>query len=315
MAGVLETLSERLSEVAAQLSPAVVGVGRGGSGLVLEAGRVATNAHNLHRGGPGRGRHQRDEGAAGDEEQLTVTFSDGRRAAATVVGADRHGDLAVLDVDTGSGPVPEWSTEPVRVGAVVMAVANPGGRGVRVTPGFVSAVDVVFGGPRGTRLAGAFEHTAPLARGSSGSPVVDIAGKVLGLNTHRLGDGFYAAMGVDAATREALGTLGRGEVPHRPRLGVALAPSHVANRLRRSVGLPERGGLLVRAVEEGGPAELGGIRVGDLIVDVAGVAVTTVDELSTVLTRNGGAGPLAVVVVRGADEVTVTVDPGGAAAA
>jgi serine protease Do len=314
--GLLETLSERLSEVAALASPAVVGVGPAGSGWVTEMGRVATNAHNLH----GRGRHGRGEGGgrhAGEDESggITVSFVDGRRVVATVVGEDGHGDLAVLEVDTGDVAPLEWSLEPVRVGGLVVAVANPGGRGTRVTPGFVSAVDVVFGGPRGTRLAGAFEHTAPLARGSSGSPVVDGSGRVIGVNTHRLGDGAYVAMGADASARETLEALGRGEVSHRPRLGVALAPSHVANRLRRSVGLDERPGLLVRAVEDGAPADAAGMRSGDLIVSVASTPVSTVDELSTVLVRVAGTGTVDVVVVRGAEEVTLAVDPGAAAGA
>ena len=113
-------------------------------------------------------------------------------------------------------------------------------------------------------MAGAVEHTAPLMPGSSGGPVVDLDGRLLGINTNRLGNGFYLAIAADAALRDRVTALGRGESPTRRRLGVGLAPSHVARRLRRAVGLPERDGLLVREVEEDSPAAKAGIAEGDL---------------------------------------------------
>ena len=87
-----------------------------------------------------------------------------------------------------------------------------------------------------------------------------------GVNTNRIGEGFYLALPADAALKARVEALARGETPTRERLGVAIAPSHVARRLRRSVGLPERDGVLVRGVEEGSPAEAAGIEAGDLIV-------------------------------------------------
>ena len=140
---------------------------------------------------------------------------------------------------------------------------------MRASVGFVSALDVTFRGPGGGRLRGAIEHTAPLARGSSGGPVVDVRGTLVGIDTHRVGDGFYLALPADDDLRARVDALARGEAPHRPRLGIAVAPPRVARRLRQSVGLPERDGLLVHAVEDGGPAERAGIRQGDLIVRVS----------------------------------------------
>src|SRR5579862_2761041 len=158
MTQVLEELSSAVSELAGRLAPSVVGVGRGGSGLVVGEGQVVTNAHNLRDG------------------QVTVSFADGRRAEGTVAAADLQGDLAVVSVDTGGAPVPPFSESGAAVGTVVVALANPGGRGVRASVGTVSAVDVAFRGPGGRRVTGAVEHTAPLVRGSSGGPVVDARG-------------------------------------------------------------------------------------------------------------------------------------------
>src|SRR4029078_5752959 len=127
-------------------------------------------------------------------------------------------------------------------------------------------------------IAGSIEHTAPLAPGSSGGAILDGKGRFLGLNTNRLGEGFYLALPADADLRGRVDALGRGEAPSRRRLGVAVAPAFVARRLRRSVGLPERDGLLVRGVEEGSAAAKAGIVEGDLIVAVAGVAVEDADD-------------------------------------
>ena len=131
-----------------------------------------------------------------------------------------------------------------------MALGNPAGNGLRVTVGYVSGIGRAFRGPRGRRVAGAVEHTAPLLPGSSGGPIVDADGQLLGINTNRLGSGFYQAIASDSGLRDRVASLGRGEAPKRRRLGVGLAPAHVARQLRRAVGLEERDGLLVRDVEE-----------------------------------------------------------------
>jgi serine protease Do len=169
----------------------------------------------------------------------------------------------------------------------------------------VSAVGRAFRGPQGRRIAGSVEHTAPLARGSSGGPLVDAAGRLVGLNTHRLGDGFYLALPADQELRGRIDDLARGEAPRRRRLGVALAPAHVTHRLRSAVGLPERDGLLVRGVEDDSPAARAGLRRGDLIVAVGERAVTGSDDLFAALDTE--AESLSVTIVRGTDELTVEV--------
>ena len=145
-----------------------------------------------------------------------------------------------------------------------------------------------FRGPGGRRIAGSVEHTAPLAPGSSGGAIVDAAGKFIGLNTNRIGEGFYLALPADAALRARVDALGRGESAKRLRLGVAIAPAHVARRLRRSVGLAERDGILVRGVEEGALAEAAGVEAGDLIVSAGGKPIADADDLFEAL---GGLEP------------------------
>jgi S1-C subfamily serine protease len=99
--------------------------------------------------------------------------------------------------------------------------------------------------------------------------------------------------------------LARGEAPVAHRLGVAVAPPRAARRMRRAVGLPERDGLLVRAVEEGGPANRAGIERGDLIVAASGRAIDGVEALYGALDELPPGGELELTVVRGTDERTV----------
>lgn len=294
--GLLEELQASVGRVADVAGRSVVGIGsrQRGSGVVIGDGRVLTNAHNI------RG------------EEVTVSFADGRSARGTVTGIDVDGDLAVVSVDTsGSSPV-EWGAgDGLSVGSVVFGAGSSTGGAPRVTFGTVSAVARAFRGPGGRRIAGSVEHTAPLAPGSSGGPILDADGRFLGLNTNRLGEGFYLALPADATLRERVDALGRGESTERPRLGVAVAPGHVARRLRRSVGLPERDGLLVRGVEDGSPAARAGIVEGDLIVEVAGRAVTDADALVDAIAA--ATVPYEVRIVRGTEERTVSV--GGETAA
>jgi serine protease Do len=239
-----------------------------------------------------------------------VVFADGRSETGRVQGADVDGDLAVISVDTAGVTPVTWAdpSTPVTIGAAVLALASPGGR-QRVTVGLVSAVGRAFRGPRGRRIAGSIEHTAPLGRGSSGGPIVNRSGQLVGLNTHRLGDGFYLALPADAELRGRIEALARGEAPRRARLGVGIAPAGVARRLRRAVGLPERDGLLVRVVEQGSPADRAGVQAGDLIVAVDGRPVTEADQLYQALDGLTGER-LALGIVRGVEERTLTVSFG-----
>jgi serine protease Do len=285
----LAELQEAVAAVATAAAPSVVGIGSRtrGSGVVIADGAVLTNAHNLR--GP----------------EVTVRFADGRATRGTVAGVDWDGDLAVVNVDTtGATPI-TWSATAGTIGSAVFAAAATPSGAARVSFGFVSSVERAFRGPGGRRISGSLEHTAPLAPGSSGSALLDADGALVGLNTNRVGEGFYLALPADGALRTRVDALSRGESRERPRLGIAVAPSHVARRLRASVGLPELDGVLVRGVEEGSPAEAAGIAEGDLLVTAAGKPVTDVDALHELL-RDAGF-PLELVLVRGTEERSVTV--------
>ena len=289
---ILDEIGASIRQLAGGAGASVVGIGQrwgAGSGVVLGEGRVLTNAHNV------RG------------DQVTVTFADGRTAEGSVAGHDIDGDLAVIDADTGEVPALPWANGgSAELGMPVFALANPGGRGLRVTFGFVSGIERTFRGPRGRRISGSLEHTAPLLPGSSGGPVLDAGGQLLGINTHRLGEGFYLAIPADEALRGRADALGRGESAAAPRLGVTIAPGYVGRRLRRAVGLPDTDGLLIREVSEDSPGARAGLAQGDLIVAAAGQPIRTPDDLFDALQAARGA-TVELSIIRGTDERTIQV--------
>lgn len=221
-----------IAEIADRVGPSVAGIGRGwgrGSGVVFARDRVITNAHVLR--GP----------------DVALTFGD-RVVHGRVAGVDQRRDLAVIAADTGdAAPLPP-APEPPGLGALVLALADPGGRGLRVTHGYVAA-----------RPGRVIEHTAPLPRGASGGPLVDDQGRLLGLNTARLEGGFILAAPFEAGRADA---LARGEAPGRRQFGVALTR-----------------GMVVRAVKEASPAAAAGVRPGDRLVAIDDRPLRSLDEL------------------------------------
>jgi serine protease Do len=288
---ILTEIGEAVASVAASVGPSVVGLGGRwgmGSGVLLEDGLILTNAHNVN------------------PERATVTLFDGRVEHARVLGIDVDADLALLEISNGeAGPI-NWQPDEVApaIGAPVVGLANPGGRGLRVTLGWVAAADRSFRGPRGRRVAGGFEHTALAPPGASGGPVVDLDGLLVGINTRRLGRGFYLAQAATGDLRAMVTALRSGDSPEPRHLGIGLAPVEVTRRLRRSMGLDEADGLLIRLVEEGSPADVAGVREGDVLVSAGDQETSDVDDLHRVLSAAGESLDLGLVRVN--DRLSVT---------
>jgi serine protease Do len=251
-----------LAEIAERIGPSVAGLGRGwgnGSGVVVAQDLVLTSAHVLR--GP-------DVAV-----RIAATVQHGR-----VVGLDRRRDLAVITVATGDAPAVAWAAEPARIGMDVYALSDPGGRGLRATRGYVAAA--------GSR---AIEHTAPLPRGSSGAPLLDTEGQLLGLNSVRLEGGFILALPADQALRKSVDALARGEIMARPQLGVALGR-----------------GAIVHAVKDASPAAVAGIAPGDRLVAVDDRPLRTTDDLLDALEAGE---PFVLTVLRKGEQRDIALQP------
>jgi serine protease Do len=295
--GFAAELAEAAAAVRDGALPAVVGIGNrwpSGSGIVFGEGLVVTSAHNVHSATP------------------EVHFADGSRREATAVTVDFAGDLAVLKVPTAGAPLMKWAKGDPQLGTPIFAAANPGGRGLRLSFGVVSAQERDFRGPGGHPITDSFEHTAPLPHGSSGGPVLTLSGELLGINTKRLGEGFYAALQADEALLARVETLGKGEAVARPYLGVGLLPGEVARRLRSAVGLPERNGVLVQHLDEEGPAARAGVLKGDLLTKAGGAELSKASDLHRALASSQPGDQIHLELVRGAEERQLEVTLGTA---
>jgi serine protease Do len=286
----MSTPAEAARASAARTAPSVVRIGRAagrGAGLVIGEGRVLTNAHNLR------------------DRTTSVTFHGGRRAQGSVVGLDPDGDLVVLAVDTAATPSVTWGPPPA-LGDPVFGVANLADGATRVVPGVVTAVGRTYRGPRGRLVDDAVEHRASLGRGTSGSPVVDAEGRVVAINMRRHDDGFTLARGLTEELRGQVDLLATGRSVAPPRLGIAVAPPDVAQRLRAAVGLDERTGVFVAEVEPDGVGARGGLRKGDVIVRADETEIADTTDLLAVLDHVDLDTDLVLHVVRATDEVSLT---------
>jgi serine protease Do len=296
----ISELGTAVRGIASDVADAVVWLERRsgrGCGVVVGRDQVVTLVSNL------RSREPR------------ITFSDGRSEQASIAGVDSDLGIAVLNVPTGDVEAFAWvdSDAAPSLGAAIVAVANPGGQGLRATPGFVASDGRSFRGPRGRLVEGAVEHTAPLPRGSGGGPLLDLEGRLLGLNAVRVQGGLILALPA-VAVRASVEAISSGRSTEPRRLGVAIVPPRIARRMRRAVGLAERDGLLVRAVEDSSPAEGAGIVRGDLIVAAGDLDVDGVDALYKALDAVSDGDTLELRVVRGSDELTMPVQFGSAGA-
>ena len=276
-----------------------------GSGFIISAdGYVVTNNHVINPPASGA-----------TVTEITVTMPDGTEYPAELVGADAQSDLAVLKISRSQPfPLVEFGdSQQSRVGEWVVAIGNPFGLGGTVTSGIISAV---YRTPPGGGVAGAYDRyiqtDASINRGNSGGPLFDMRGNVIGINNAiisptggSVGIGFAIPADIAAPIVEQ---LRRGERVERGYFGVGLGP--VDEDLAGAVGLRRNTGEIVQTVREGDPADQAGIRPGDIIVEVAGQAVSPERSVSYIVANTAPGTRLPVVLYRNGDRRTVNVTVG-----
>ena len=241
------------------------------------------------------------------DEDLSVGLPDGRTVPATIVGRDAGTDLALLRPEASPLTPIERGPAP-KVGHVSLLVARPG-NSLATSIGVVSAL----GGPgrawRGGRLEGIIRTDASFYPGFSGGPLVDTAGRMLGLATARFGGEAGLAISLETVERVTAALLSHGRIK-RGFLGLHSQPVRLPAALQQRLGLTQESGLLVLAVESGAPAERGGLMIGDVLVTFAGQPTRHTEDLLGLLgpERVGQATPARVI--RGGEWHDLSLTPG-----
>jgi S1-C subfamily serine protease len=254
-----------------------------GSGFVFTPdGLILTNSHVVH------GAHM-----------VEVTLADGRSVQADVLGHDPDTDLAVVRITAADLVVASLGDSTrLRPGQLVIAIGNPYGFEHTVTTGVVSALGRALRARTGRLMENLIQTDAALNPGNSGGPLVTSAGEVIGVNTAVIlgGQGISFAVPIDTAKRVVSDLIAHGRV-RRSYIGITGQDAKIPRNLARILGFTVASGVLVISVVKGGPAAAAGLREGDVIVEVNGVAVARVDDLHRLLTERqiGRAVPVAVV--------------------
>lgn len=299
---VVETVGPAV--VSITVDKAAIGNGAGeqmgaGSGVVVAPdGYILTNHHVVQQA-----------------RRLGVTFTDGGRTEAMLVGADPATDLALIRAQAGGLPYATLGdSAQLQVGQLVIAMGNPLGFQSTVSTGVVSALGRSLRSQQGRLIEGVVQHTAPLNPGNSGGPLVDSRGRVVGINTAIIvmAQGIGFAIPANTARWVLTQLLTQGRV-RRAQLGVGGRQRPLDRRLARQYELPSAQAVEVIAIDPQGPAAQAGVNQGDLIVAIEGQAVNSVDDLHRFLAGWPIGNSLTLTVLRGVTRLDLRLAPNEAA--
>ncbi len=311
-ASLLDAYSRAVTGAVDRVSPSVVNIevhqstGRtrsgeprerrgGGSGFVFTPdGLILTNSHVVH-----------------DARRIEITLADGRRMPATAIGDDPASDLAVVRVDEpGLTAAALGDSQQLRVGQLVVAIGNPYGFQSTVTAGVVSALGRSLRSYSGRLIDDVIQTDAALNPGNSGGPLVDSAGRVIGVNTATIlpAQGICFAIGINTAKFVASRLLRDGRI-RRSYIGVSAQTVPVHRRVVRFYDLPKETGVVVLSVEDKSPAQRAGVREGDVIVALESHPVAGVDDLHRVLTDVRLGVSCALTVLRHTEKLELNIVP------
>jgi S1-C subfamily serine protease len=288
----LLAISNNLADIVSQTEQSIVAVhGRrmGFSGVHWRSGIVVTVDHAISR-----------------EETIRVMLPDQRPVAATLIGRDPSTDLAVLKIENACPVATLEASETLKVGQMVMAIGR-GDSGVGASLGVIGSLGGTWRTWHGGRVDQFVRPALHLYPGASGGALVNVAGRVIGINTaapRRM------TLTIPTATvnRVVDQLMQTGRVA-RGYLGVGMQPVRLPELLTRSLNLPNESGVLIMSIEPGSPADQAGVLIGDIVVALAGVPVGDVDEIHAMLDADQVGNPLATQIIRGGNlsELSITV--------
>jgi serine protease Do len=286
-------LAEKHSRRSGRYGPPTESGGGLGSGFIFASdGQILTNAHVVERA-----------------RRIQVTLADGRQFDAGLVGSDSNVDVAVLRIGADHLPVAELGRTPLRVGQLVIAVGNPYGLNWTVTAGVVSALGRTLDVPGTRKMTNLIQTDTPINPGNSGGPLVDSAGRVVGITTAMMAMAHGLGFSVPLDTVKSV--VARFAQKRAATAGVSLGVGGMRTKLdttiSRTLNLSQLYGMQVLEVRSGSSAERAELKRLDVILNVDGEAVTEPQDLQCIVRRHQNGEKLSVSFLRGGKLRKVTV--------
>jgi S1-C subfamily serine protease len=292
----LETLSNATVDVVKKVSPAVVSVRSGrmhrGTGVVwTQDGYIVTCNHVLGR-----------------RSATKVQLEDGRKYDAQVVGRDPYSDIALLKIDEKKlVPIEQGDSDALNVGQFVVSLAKPFDRPASATWGMITSVGVSLRSWRGMTAGEVIVTDARLVPGYSGGPMVDVSGKLVGLNTAYVGS---RGLAIPLSTiKKVASVLSRNGGIKRAFLGVTQSTISIPAEVSKKLGLSQNQGVIVLSVEPDSPARNAGLALGDIIVKFGDKPVKSVYDIPGLLTSEMIGKETELWILRGEEMKKLTITP------
>ncbi len=301
-AEVLDAYSEAVTRVVSAVGPAVVHIhvkkrmrlrpgaplreveGSGSGVIIAPDGYIVTNNHVVE-----------------DSTELRINLQDGTEQKADIVGRDPATDLAVVRVAASGLPIAQLGDSArLRVGQLAIAVGNPFGFQSTVTTGVISALGRSLRSTTGRLIENVIQTDAALNPGSSGGPLVDSRARVVGINTAiiQFAQGICFAIPVNTMRWVASALITEGKVT-RGYLGISGQEVPLPDKVIRHFQLSQKTGVQAMSVSSGSPADITGLREGDVIISLNRSRITSVDDIHHLLNREAIGKRLEMTVLRG----------------
>ncbi len=298
----LSALSQRMVDAVEQVSPAIVALDARPrvhtSGVIWREGVVVSTNHTIRR-----------------DEEITVTSHDGREMPATLAGRDAGTDLAVLRVDgddagATNAPAQLANAPALKVGNLVLAVgrAHPE-RGVSASFGIVSVMGEGWRTWRGGEIDRLIRPDVSVFIGFSGGALVDVEGRIVGINTTGLARGAGLTIPASTVDRVVDQLLTQGRVA-RPYLGVGMHPVELPDKLREKTNSSQATGLMMLSIEANAPADHAGIIIGDILLALDDAHVADTDDVQASLVGKEVGAVVKATILRGGEVKQVEITLG-----